>query len=320
MPETTSIGLKFEPTARPELAPPESLLLDIGVRAGGQYAVLFGDEPGPGGDPREMVIRGSKAEGIEGWLEAIGAADAGFLSVVADITSAADAGASVVESLVGMAGGNLYSIVVIPGESRDPATHYFSSAALSKLLRASRLSVAVDEVLADDFRAAVLDRGRRVDRGHLLETLRGALLALRGAHADWLEYPPGSRRILIPSVLYNSDREVFGRAENALAVLDRFPLLRRNPGAIFYVLAVGRSWSPEELQSAMLSRLKQSRPNSVYFRAISGEDLPDALVLFESIGALPCGYRYLLDESAKFASLTGHGGLPELRDLMEACR
>jgi hypothetical protein len=28
----------------------------------------------------------------------------------------------------------------------------------------------------------------------------------------------------------------------------------------------------------------------------------------------------LLDESAKFASLTGHGGLPELRDLMEACR
>jgi hypothetical protein len=186
--------------------------LDIGVRAGGQYAVLFGDEPGPGGDPREMVIRGSKAEGIEGWLEAIGAADAGFLSVVADITSAADAGASVVESLVGMAGGNLYSIVVIPGESRDPATHYFSSAALSKLLRASRLSVAVDEVLADDFRAAVLDRGRRVDRGHLLETLRGALLALRGAHADWLEYPPGSRRILIPSVLYNSDREVFGRA------------------------------------------------------------------------------------------------------------
>jgi hypothetical protein len=320
MPETASIGLKFEPTARPELAPPESLLLDIGVRAGGQYAVLFGDEPGPGGDPREMVIRGSKAEGIEGWLEAIGAADAGFLSVVADITSAPDAAASVVESLVGMAGGNLYSIVVIPGESRDPATHYFSSAALSKLLRASRLSVAVDEVLADDFRAAVLDRGRRVDRGHLLETLRGALLALRGTHADWLEYPPGSRRILIPSVLYNSDREVFGRAENALAVLDRFPLLRRNPGAIFYVLAVGRSWSPEELQSAMLSRLKQSRPNSVYFRAISGEDLPDALVLFESIGALPCGYRYLLDESAKFASLTGHGGLPELRDLMEACR
>ena len=320
MPETTSIGLKFEPAARPELTPPESLLIDIGVRAGGQYAVLFGDKPGPGDDLREMVIRESDAEGIDGWLGAIGAADAKFLSVVVDITSAPDAGASVVENLVGMAGDNLYSIVVIPGESRDPATHYFSSVALSKLLRASRLSVAVEEVLADDFRAVVLDRGHRVDRGHLLETLRGALLALRGAHVDWLEYPPGSRRILIPSALYNSDREVFGRVENALAVLHRFPLLRRNPGAIFYVLAVGRSWSAEELQSAMLSALRPSRPNSVYFRAISGEDFPDALVLFESIGALPCGYRYLLDGSAKFASLTGHDGLPELRDLIEVCR
>jgi len=323
MSEMTSIRLKFEPTAKPELKPPRELLIDVGVRAGGQYAVLFVDKPVPNDDPHVMIIRGQEVKGIERWLDAIGAADAELLYVVVDTTSASDVVALVVENLVRIAGDHLYSLMMIPNESKDPATHYFSSIALYKLLRASRLSVAVDETLADYFCASVLDRGQRVNRGHLLETLRNALLALHSSHAEWLEYLPGSRgiltRILIPSILYNYDKEVFGRAENALLLLSRFPLLRRNPDAVFYALAVGRSYSAEELQSAMLSVLKPSRPNAIYFRAISGEDVPDALVLFEAIGMLPCGYRYLVQGSARFASLTGLGGFTELSDIMEVC-
>jgi hypothetical protein len=313
------VSLQFKPKLSSNFLHQNESFLDIGIRGSSMYKILYADELSAKKENESYILYLPRGVSISTnndakkylklWLDATQIYNLDFLMLIVDPTVSPENTYEVVKSIINRSRGikSIYSVFLLPEQNLDPATIYFSSSTISNLMNFSEIMIPIDSSMLKKLTSGLLNKGKRIYQEGVISEIANILYVMRNQYRNQLEYIPLKRRLLGVSLIYNLQKEVFGKAENVYKLMKYSKLLSLDLTKIIYSLSItGTSeWNEEELQEGLNSFVRTERANLIYAKAIVRKGLSEALFLFDISSILPSKYCYLIATSKKFAQVIG---------------